>query len=316
MQNLPQNYARIAVRPVAGSLGAEIDGVDVSRPIDEETFNEIHRAFLEYLVIFFRNQTLTPQSFGDFISRFAPLRNSPYSKPRDDHPYVTDLIRRADVPKGLRNVGDRWHSDNAPQERPSLGFALYCVEAPPWGGDTMFANLYKAYDGLSDEMKATCERLIVMHSRSGVFGADGRGGPGGKKPLVHAGMEERYSVSEEQLQELAKEMPHPLVRIHPGTGRKFLYISGDYAVRIQGMSIEESAPLINYLNQQVSRPENTCRFRWAKGSIAILDNRCTQHYAVNDYAGFRREMMRIEMVGERPFGPAMPRQADGEPARV
>ena len=306
MSNLPKNYQHIEVRPVAGSLGAEIVGVDVSRPLDDACFREIHRAFNEYLVIFFRDQTLTPQSFGDFISRFGPLRNSPYSKPRADHPFVTDLVRRAEVPKGLRNVGDRWHSDNAPQERPSLGFALYCVEAPPFGGDTMFANLYNAYDNLSEEMKAMCERLIVLHSRSGVFGIDGRGGPGGKKPIVHTGMEERYVVDEQKIRDLAIETPHPLVCIHPDTGRKFLYITGDYAVRIQGMTVEESMPLINYLNQQVNRPENTCRFRWARGSVAILDNRCTQHYAVNDYAGFRREMMRLEIQGGRPYGPAMP----------
>lgn len=314
MNNQPLNYQRITVRPVAGALGAEIEGIDLSRPVDDATFAEVLRAFHEYLVIFFRNQTLTPNSFGDFISRFGPLRNSPYSKPRADHPFVTDLVRRADVPKGLRNVGDRWHSDNAPQERPSLGFALYCVEAPPYGGDTMFANLYRAYDELSDDMKAMCERLVVMHSRSGVFGVDGRGGPGGKKPLVHAGMEERYAVDEQKIRDLAIEMPHPLVRVHPGTGRKFLYITGDYAVRLQGMTVEESMPLINLLNQKVVRPENTCRFRWAKGSVAILDNRCTQHYAINDYAGFQRQMMRLEIQGERPYGPAMPLSGVAAPA--
>ena len=134
-------YSRIDVNPLAGALGAEIFGVDLAGPLGQPVVDEIRRASNEYLVIFFRNQTLTPDAFGEFISRFGPLRNSPYSKPRADHPFVTDLVRRADVPEGLRNVGDRWHSDNAPQERPSLGFALYCVEAPPYGGATMFANL-------------------------------------------------------------------------------------------------------------------------------------------------------------------------------
>jgi taurine dioxygenase len=303
-----ESYKRIRVQPLAGALGAEIEGVDLSRPLDDATFAEIRRAFTDFLVIFFRDQTLDPQTFGEFIGRFGALRMSPYSKPRADHPFVTDLIRREDMAPGMRNVGDRWHSDHAPQERPALGFALYCLQAPPWGGDTVFANLYRAYEGLSDDMKALCERLIVMHSRSGVFGPDGRGGPGGKKPLVHAGMEERYSIDEAKLRDLATETPHPLVRIHPESGRKFLFITGDYAIRFQGMTPDESMPLINYLNQQVSRLENTCRFRWRKGSLTVMDNRCTQHYAINDYSGFRREMLRLEIEGERPYGPAMPRE--------
>jgi len=160
-------------------------------------------------------------------------------------------------------------------------------------------------------MKEMCERLIVLHSRAGMFGPDGRGGPG-KKSLIHPGMEERMDPA--RIRDMAKETPHPLVCVHPVTGRKFLYVTGSYSVRFQGMTAEESKPLIDYLNAQAARPESTCRLRWTSNALMIVDNRCTQHYAVNDYAGFHREMMRIELMGERPYGPAMPKAQLSEAA--
>lgn len=303
-----RDYRRITVRPIAGALGAEIGGVDLAQAPDAETFAEIKRAFLEHLVIFFHDQQLTPTQLAGLAERFGPLTTVPYLKHLlTDHPFVTQLVREAHVSSSERNIGDNWHADQSPRETPSLGFALYCLDAPDYGGDTMFANMYSAYDALSDGMKALCERLTVMHSVSGKFGTDGAGNGGGFKSVP--GSDLKFDA--ETLKGFAKETEHPLVRTHPETGRKSLFVAGAYAIRFAGMTVEESRPLLNYLGQLAVRPEFTCRFRWRKGSLTILDNRCTQHYALNDYAGFRRHMLRVEMNGERPFGPAMPRTPAG-----
>ena len=303
------DYERIAVKPVAGALGAEIEGVDLRR-LDDATFAEIKRAFLEHLVIFFRDQELDKHQLAAVAERFGPLTVIPYVKKLlTDHPFVTQLVREAEVPSSERNIGDNWHSDQSPRERPSLGFALYCVEAPEYGGDTMFANLYRAYEALSPGMQAMCERLTVIHSLSGKFGTDGQGRGGGFKAVP--GGEGNYD--EETLALFRKETEHPLVRIHPETGRKLLFVTGPYSIRFADMTVAESKPLLDYLNNLATRPEFTCRFRWRRGSLTIMDNRCTQHYAVNDYEGFRRHMLRVEMDGDRPFGPAMPRA--GQPAQ-
>ena len=301
------SYRKIKVSPVAGALGAEIAGVDASAAIADDVFEEIRRAFLAHHILFFRDQGLSPDALVAFGERFAPLSRSEYLGSIAENPFVHRMVREAEVPSSERNIGDRWHSDLSPRERPTFGFMLYCLEAPDYGGDTMFANLCLAYDTLSDAMKALCEQLVVIHSPSGVFGGDGAGGAGTKKPLVHKGMEKNYAVSERTLADLRRETEHPLVRIHPETGRRILFITGDYCIRLKGMTEAESRPIIDFLNRHAVRPEFTCRFRWRTGSLAVLDNRCTQHYAVNDYAGFRRAMLRIELEGERPFGPAMPR---------
>ncbi len=303
-------YRHIKVRPVAGEIGAEIDGVDLSRPLSDAVFAELHRGFLTHLVLQFHDQVLDADSFAAFGSRFAPLARSKYLKAVEGNPLVHRLTREADVPGSARNVGDRWHGDLSPFERPTAGFGLYCLEAPDYGGDTMFSNLYTAYEALSDGMKTLCEDLIVIHSSSGVFGTGGQGGDGAQKRMIHKGMEKGYDIAEDIFANLNREMEHPLIRIHPETGRKVLYITGEYCIRLKDMTEAESRPLLDFFNRHVTRPEFTCRFRWRKGSVLLMDNRCTQHYAVNDYEGFRRDMLRIELDGERPFGPAMPRLPD------
>jgi len=186
-------YKKIVVRPVAGSLGAEIDGVDLSAPVNDAVFGEIHRAFLNHHVLFFHDQKLTPDVMASFGERFGPLAEPIYLKPVEGHRFVHQLIREAEVPSNLRNVGDRWHSDFSPRECPTLGFMLHCLEAPEYGGDTMFTNLCLAYDCLSDGMKALCDRLIIIHSSAGMFGKSGGGG-GDKKPVVPKGMESTFAV--------------------------------------------------------------------------------------------------------------------------
>jgi taurine dioxygenase len=302
-----EKYKDIAVSPLGGVIGAEVGGVDIRSGVDVSVFAEIRQALNDHHVLFFRNQNLDALSLAGFAERFGPLTIVPYTKPIPEHPKVTRFRRDPNISSTVRNIGDRWHSDQSSRERPTMGFALYCLEAPEYGGDTLFASLCAAYDGLSPTMQQLCSTLIGIHSASGVFGADGKGGPG-KKPLVHKGAESMYKIDDELAEILSKETEHPLVRTHPESGRPILYVTGDYLIRFKGMTDLESAPLIAELNRHAIRPEYTCRFRWSAGSLALLDNRCTQHYAVNDYAGFAREMLRTEMEGDRPFGPAMPKR--------
>ena len=301
------DYHRLAVKPLAGGIGAEIDGADLSA-LDDEQFAEIHRAFLRHHAIFFRDQALSPEAFERFAARFAPPCLSPYANPLPGVEAVTRLVREADAPASRRNIGDRWHADQSPRERPNMGAALYCLEAPPYGGDTLFANLCLAYEALDAETRALCDGLVAIHSPSGVFGLDGAGGGGGGRKPLDTGPDGK-PLDAEILAMLARRTEHPLVRIHPESGRRILYVTGDYMVGLKGMADAEAMALLERLNRHAVRPEFTCRWRWRAGSLAVWDNRCTQHYAVNDYAGFRREMLRVEMEGERPFGPAMPRPA-------
>ncbi len=297
-------YRRIHVRPIAGALGAEIDGVDLSQPMDAETRAEVHRAWLENLVVFFRGQDLDIAGMERVGRCFGDLTVTPHNMTEPGSDYVHRMIRDAAAVPGSRNYGDRWHTDQVVKERPIAGIVLHALDCPPFGGDTMFANLYLAYETLSDGMKAMCEALMLVHSPSGPFSS---------KPLTdQKGTKNIVNMTPEQLQEyLRRETAHPLVRIHPETGRRLLYTTGDFAIRFKDMTEAESRPLIDMLNRHASRPEFTCRFHWTKGAVALIDNRCCQHYAVNDYAGFRREMLRVEIDDKvRPYGPAAPLPAD------
>jgi taurine dioxygenase len=297
-------YKRIAVEPLTGSIGAEIIGVDL-RAIDDDLFAEIRRAFLDHAVIFFRDQDLDENSLTAFATRFAPPTLSPQAK--NDGGVVHRLHRAADVATSVRNLGDRWHADQSSRERPNMGAVLYCVEAPPYGGDTLFASLCAAYDQLSPTMRDACGQLIAIHSLTGVYGPDGMGGTSTTRPFLYendaVSYNETYAqLGEETLALIRKKVEHPLVCVHPETGRPILYVTGNHIIALKGMTDLESRPLLDFLSQHVTRPEFTCRFRWTKGSLAVWDNRCALHYAANDYEGFARTMLRVELEGSRPFG--------------
>jgi taurine dioxygenase len=295
-------YKRIRVEPLTGSTGAEIFDVDVAN-IDDETFAEIRHAFHEHTVIFFRDQELDADSLGAFAERFAPLVVSYYRDGEKPHP-VGRMHRSPDTPSSVRNLGDRWHADQSSREEPNMGVALYCLEAPPYGGDTLFANLTAAWEGLAPGLKAVCEPLIAYHSLSGIYGTDGMGLVGTTKPFAYDA--EHVRLDDEMLEIIRRRFEHPLLCTHPETGRSYLYVTGNHMVGIKGMNDLEAAPLLQMLNNHVLKPEFTCRFRWKKGSLAVWDNRSAQHYAVNDYAGFARTMLRAEMQGTPPYGPAKP----------
>ena len=284
------SYQSITVQPVAGSLGAEVSGVDLAAPLSNTAAAEIRRAFTENLVLFFRDQRLTPEQHLAFSGLFGRLCRMPYIKHMDDYPDIIAVLKEADERK-ISTFGNAWHSDFSFLEEPPLGSILYAREVPSHGGDTLFANMYEAYDALSAGMKRMLLGLKAMHS----------GKPYGQGGLPKDLKTSRSIGIERNKPEADREIAHPVVRLHPESGRKALFVNAIYTTRFEDMSEAESRPLLDFLFQHVQRPEFACRFRWAEGSLAVWDNRCTVLYAVNDYDGSRRMMHRTTVAGERPM---------------
>ena len=280
------NHA-LDVRPLAGALGAELFGVELSKPLSNAVFAEIYQAFLDHLVIFFRDQDLTPEQHRDFAARFFKLEEHPFVESLEGIPEIVEIVKEADE---FKNWGGPWHADVTFKKRPSVGAVLYAREVPDYGGDTLFANMYLAYDALSEGMKALLEGLHAVHESGEVrrFYEDFKG------------MHGKAAAAESSV--------HPVVRTHPETGRKALFVNAGYTRRFKDMTEAESRPLLAYLFAHAVRPEFTCRYRWAQGSIGVWDNRVTLHAALDDdFAarrngrGFRRVMHRATMAGERPL---------------
>ncbi len=283
------NHRTIEVIPCSGALGAEIFGVDLSGELSEDTFEEIHRAFVEYHVIFFRDQHLTPEQHKRFGRRFGPLIVHPYLEGVPGHPEIM-LIKKEKHER--HNFANAWHTDSSYHEAPALGSVLYAIDVPTTGGDTLFTNMSLAYETLSQGMRTLLGRLRARHTFSG---SQGLGGQGREQDLGYASdaLEDDGSIHE--------SVTHPVVRTHPETDRRALYVNGMFTVCFEDMTEEESTPLLQYLHEHAIRPDFTCRFRWEKGSVAFWDNRCTMHYPVNDYHGQFRLMHRVTIGGDRPF---------------
>ena len=278
---------RFEIVPVAGALGAEIHGVHLSENLDDTLISDIRQALLDHLVIFFRDQELSPEQHLAFAQRFGELDDHDFVKGLPDYPHILHLVKEADE-TGI-NFGGTWHSDVTYQEAPALGSILYALDVPPVGGDTLFANQFLAYETLSDGMKELLDGLMCIHSAKGIFGLDSYA----DKKFKHMAVEPSEKADE--------EVEHPVVRTHPESGRKGLFVNRNFSTRFKGMTPEESAPLMNYLFEHSKREAFTCRFRWEKGSIAFWDNRSVMHFALNDYPGYRREMHRVTIAGDRPF---------------
>jgi taurine dioxygenase len=276
------DYKHIQVKPIAGALGAEIYGVDLAK-LDDEIFADIHQAFLDNLVIFFRDQTITPEQQVAFSARFAPVGYYPFLKGLPDHPAVIEVRKE---PEDKLNFGGVWHTDTAYLAKPPMGSVLYAKEIPESGGDTMFANLYLAYETLSDSMKAMLDGRNAVNSS--------------QKGDAAVGRQKSVDENPKDATDIQTESSHPVLRTHPETGRQALYVNRGHTVCFEGMTPQESAPILEYLFEYQIRPEFTCRFQWTPGSIAIWDNRCALHYPLNDYQGQRRVMHRVTMEGDTP----------------
>jgi taurine dioxygenase len=269
------------VRRLAGALGAEVRGVDAARPLPDEVVAEVRQAFLDHLVIFLRGQALSPRDLVSFAGRFGQPMEYPQLKGLPDCPMVTPVIK---LEHERVNFGGVWHSDTTYLERPPMGSMLYALETPPYGGDTLFASQYAAYETLSEGLRQTIAQLTGVNSSMKADVSRSR-----EDRLREAGVEQKVLIGE-----------HPVVRTHPETGRKALYVNFGHTAGFKGWSEEESAPLLDFLFKHQVRPEFTCRFHWEPGSLAFWDNRCAQHNPVNDYHGHRRVMHRVTLAGDRP----------------
>ena len=278
----------IAIQPISPALGAEIGGVDLSR-LGAEEFEAVHQALLAHGAVFFRDQDLKPRDLIDFASRLGPLNVHPMMKPLDGYPTVLEIVKN---PEDRNNFGGSWHTDLSFLERPALASLLYAREIPPVGGDTLFANMYLAYETLSEGFKRLLANLHAVHSTRIIYTPDAQAADGT--------IGDSASMPRARMDEVHEEVVHPVVRTHPQTGRKALYVNCNFTIRFQDMTEAESAPLLRFLFAHLERPELTCRFRWTEGAVALWDNRCTQHYALNDYHGYRRVMQRVSIEGDRP----------------
>ena len=273
----------LEVRPIAGALGAEIHGVNLAGDLDDDTVAAIRQAWLKHCVIFFRDQDLPPARFLQLARRFGNVIEYPFIKGLEGFPEIIPVMK---LENEKVNFGGMWHSDTAYLEEPPMGTMLVAREVPPYGGDTMFASMYLAYETLSDGMKRLLDGLIGINTSS--------------KADVSRTREDRIrdSVRADAKKEYVGE--HPVVRTHPETGRKALYVNPGHTLRFKDMTVEESTPLLEYFFRHQVRPEFTCRFSWRAGSLAFWDNRCALHNPINDYHGFRRVMHRITLAGDKP----------------
>ena len=276
----------ITIQPIAGALGAEIHGVDVAQELDDGTIGEIRQALLDHGVIFFRDQTLDREQHKAFTRRFGEIFVHPNYKGLTADPAIVDIRRE---PGDKKIVGEDWHTDTTMVADPPMGAILYAIEVPPYGGDTLFANQYLAYEALSDGLKHTLENMRAIHTDRMVAGPQAAmNAQRSTKVREDADWRETISI-------------HPVVRTHPETGRKLLFVNRSYTVGFEGWTEAESRPLLEFLLEHGHRPEFTCRFRWANGSIAFWDNRSTKHLAVHDAGPFRRIMRRTQICGDAVF---------------
>ena len=269
----------IRLEPLASALGAEVYGVDLSLPLTAETQKEIEAAWLQHQVLFFRDQDITPEQHKSFGRRFGELHVHPVLPSRRDEGHPEIVVLESDEHRPF--VAETWHSDVTFERKPPLGSVLRGAIVPDHGGDTMWSSMYAAYEALSDSMQRLLSGLRAIHD-GGAFQA---------------------LANEAQKRELARDQKtvHPVIRTHPVSGRKSLFVNATFTRKIEGMKSKESAALLNFLYEHVGSPEFTCRFRWRPNSIAMWDNRCTQHRVVTDNLRAHRRMERVTICGDEPF---------------
>lgn len=278
-----ETHELIRIQPLTTALGAEIQGVDLSRPLARETVATLRQALLDHLVIFFRDQNLTTDKYLAFAHAMGEPMEYPFVSGLPGASLITPVVKEADA---RVNFGGVWHSDTAYLEEPPKATMLLAREIPPYGGDTMFANQQLAYENLSEGMQNLLGGLIGVNSS---VRSDGI--------RTHVDRDVPKLDTDGTSGFVAE---HPVVRTHPETGRKSLYINRGHTVRFKNMTEEESLPLLNFLFDHQVTDEFVCRFRWQPGSLALWDNRAVLHYPLNDYHGHRREMYRITLRGDKP----------------
>lgn len=283
----------VDVRPVGGALGAEIGGVDASRAMATGIADQIRAALDRHLVIFLRDQSVSLGQLKAFSTCFGELTRVPYVGGLADHPEIIAVLKEADE-HNISTFGGTWHTDFSFLEHPPAASILFAEQVPAVGGDTLWANMYAAYEALSPGMQQTLAGLNAMHSGH-VYGA--------ARPPANSATSQSIRISRNN-PEADVERAHPVVRVNPRTGRRALYVNPVYTTRFEDMTQQESRGLLGFLYAHCTRAEFTCRLQWTPGTIAVWDNRYSLHMAVNDYDGYRRLMYRTSTVGETPIGPA------------
>jgi taurine dioxygenase len=286
-------HQKIRVTQLTAAIGAVIEGVDLSRPLDEDTFAAVKSALHEHLVIFFREQELSPESHMALASRFGAMEVHEVFKPLPEHPEISVLEHDADRPP----ISDVWHSDVTYRERPSMASFLHARSIPPVGGDTLWLSAYAALDALSPRLRSFLSELSAVHDFLKGYGSYFLKQEGGRERFLSA----------------QKETPpvvHPVVVTHPVTRRDLLYVNPTFTSHLVDLSPSESAALLDMLFAHLLRPEFQVRFKWRVNDLAIWDNRATQHYATGDYYPEYRRMHRITVGGDRPVHVKPPPSAE------
>jgi taurine dioxygenase len=279
------------IQKIAGSLGAELSGIDLSQPISTNLATDVRQALLDHQVIFLRDQHLTSAQYLAFAKAMGEPIEYPFVKGLAGFPHIIEVKK---LEHERVNFGGIWHSDTTYLTEPPMGSMLLAHQVPPYGGDTLFANQYMAYETLSPMMQRLLDGLQGISSSAKADVSKTR------EDRIKEGAGEK-SNSQPNSQPSEYRAVHPIVRTHPETGRKALYVNVAHTAGIEGLTDQESAPVLQFLFEHQIKPEFTCRFAWQPHSLAFWDNRCTQHNPVNDYHGHRRVMHRITLRGDRPI---------------
>lgn len=296
--NSAREYRFIEAVPLAAAMGAEIRGVQINR-LNDEAFAEIEDALFRHKMIFFRDQQISHGDQESFSRRFGEFAEDAYTKGVEGHPYVQPLIREADADSAMI-FGSGWHTDSPFLATPPAISMLYSVQIPPYGGDTIWANAALAYRMLSATMQAVLEPLRVHMSMKRVLQTAQETMKPDDSPLGRVAATKDAGPLPEEIAVKVRGNYHPLVRTHPRSGEKSLYCDRTYSVGIEGMTTQESKPILDFLGEHITQPAFCCRLRWQPQTLAIWDNRLCIHQAFNDYQGFRREMYRTTIAGEAP----------------
>ena len=271
----------LSVRPLTGALGAEISGLDVTRPLDDEQTAALRGAIVEHHVVFLRDQPYSVEALEHVTERLGGHGDTPFLRSISGHPGVVQVVKEAS--EGGFNFGGAWHTDYSFQPAPPSFTLLWSVEVPPTGGDTIWSNQALAFDRLSDGLKATLRTLRAVHSAGAAYAADGF------LARTASGRTMQIDTNDDALAEVV----HPVVTTHPESGREVLFVNPTYTTRFEGWSPLESKPLLDMLFAHSVREMFTCRFRWTPDTLTIWDNRCTQHLAIDDYRGHRNRQVNI-----------------------
>lgn len=285
---MPTPYSHIKVNPKSNDFGAEIRGADLTQTLSQESLSEITHAWQKHSVIYFPDQVLNHQQLENFTLSIGDFGFDPYIEPLNNHPHILELRREAD--EKATNFGAAWHSDWSFQAQPPSATILHAKEIPPVGGDTLFADGYRAYDSLSETMKNLLSSLNAIHSAGFAYSTRG----------ILAAEEKERSMKINFSEEAEASQTHPLIRKHPQSGRKAIFVNPVYTTGIEGMNQDESFLILSFLYQLLAKDALIYRHQWQANTLLMWDNRCVNHLAEGGYDGYRRVMHRTTVCGETP----------------